>query len=143
MKLNAKLGYVCAALLELGLNWSRKEPVQVQAIARNQRIPIRYLVQILIHLKTLGFVTSERGKQGGYRLNKAPSQIILGDVIREVQGPLVHISGLKSGKSAKVDVFNQIWDEVDEAISKVVDKITLEDMCMRSKNLERTILYEI
>lgn len=69
MKISAKIDYACRALLiELGLHWPDNRPMQVSAIAKRQKIPMNFLVHILITLKELGYVDSIRGKSGGYVL---------------------------------------------------------------------------
>ena len=104
MRVSAKCDYACKALLELALHWPNKEPVQIHEISEKQDIPIKYLVQILIQLKRIGFVDSIRGKEGGYNLAIAPDRITLGKVMREIGGPLLpmanhvgaHDNGTKS-----------------------------------------------
>ncbi|MGB3241335.1 MAG: Rrf2 family transcriptional regulator, partial [Candidatus Omnitrophota bacterium] len=63
MRISARCDYACRALLELSLHWPNEAPVHIQQISENQKIPERYLVQILIQLKRLGLVTSSRGKE--------------------------------------------------------------------------------
>src|SRR3989304_6126785 len=89
MKISARGEYSCLALIELAKEFHNKAPLQIQEIAKRQRIPIKYLVQILLQLKEAGFVTSRRGKEGGYFLAFPPNQIRLGDVIRKMEGPFI------------------------------------------------------
>ncbi len=89
MRISARCDYACRALLELALHWPNIEPVQTYTISEKQDIPMKYLVQILIQLKRMGLVESARGKHGGYSLAKPPNKISLGEVIREVGGPLL------------------------------------------------------
>jgi Rrf2 family cysteine metabolism transcriptional repressor len=49
-------------------------------------VPPNYLVQILIELKSQNIARSVRGKQGGYLLARAPSEITMGGVLRCVHG---------------------------------------------------------
>jgi Rrf2 family protein len=60
-------------------------------LARVERVPKKYLEQILTLLSKRGLLISERGKEGGYRLRKPPDEVTLGDVIRMVDGPLAPI----------------------------------------------------
>lgn len=57
-------------------------------ISEKTRVPLNYLEQILLQLKNLGYVQSKRGVRGGYFLHKPPEQIIIGEVIRQLEGPL-------------------------------------------------------
>ena len=81
MKISAKIDYACRALLELSLHWPSQEPLQVDQIAQRQRVPVKFLTQILIHLKQVGYVESVRGKKGGYLLRKLPKEIKLNDIM--------------------------------------------------------------
>ncbi len=86
MKLSARTEYACLAVMSLAENWSSAAPVQIRRIAEEQGIPARFLVQILSQLKGGSLVTSIRGAGGGYRLNKAPTEITLLDVIETMEG---------------------------------------------------------
>jgi len=101
---------------------------------------MKYLVQILIQLKRMGLVESARGKHGGYSLAKPPNKISLGEVIREVGGPLLPMA---NSATKKESVFATIWTEVEEAMAKVLDKISFEDILNKAKGMEGAIVYQI
>ena len=139
MKIPAKTDYACRALLELSLHWPNTTPVGISTIAKRQRIPMNFLVHILITLKQLGYVDSVRGKSGGYTLVKNPHDIKLNDVI---QG----FSGSESGsprKSQGYHVMNTIWAEVDEAMLTALEKMDFEEIANRQRAQVRTITFEI
>src|SRR5215472_4759389 len=81
MRVSAKAEYACIAMLELATNYAEPQPVRVKAIADAHGIPLRFLVQILLQLKTAGLVASVRGAAGGYQLARRPSEITLADII--------------------------------------------------------------
>ncbi len=140
MRISARCDYACKALLELVLHWPNKEPVKIYTISEKQDIPLRYLVQILIQLKRIGLVASVRGKKGGYILTKPPAKISLGKVIRRIGGPLLPLANSAAKNSS---VFVTIWDEVENAMAKVLDKITFEDILNKAKGLNGAIVYQI
>jgi len=140
MRISAKCDYACRALFELSLHWPSKNPVQLQTISRKQKIPTRYLVQILIQLKGLGMVKSVRGKEGGYNLSLSPNKITLGEVIRQVGGPLLPEANPAIKKGL---VFGAIWKEVEGAIAEVVDRITFEDIVNKARGIKESINYQI
>ena len=140
MRISARCDYACKALLELALHWPSKEPVQLHTISSHQGIPMKYLVQILIQLKRMDIVNSIRGKQGGYILSKLPSKISLGDVIRKTGGPFL---SLASSAVKKDLIFAAIWKEVENAIAKVLDKITFEDITNRARGMDGAAIYQI
>ncbi len=140
MRISAESEYACRALLELALNWPGRKLTQVSAIAKRQDIPIKYLEQILIQLKSARLVESVRGRQGGYRLAKAPREINLGDVMRKIKGPLLQLADTAAQKRS---VFTAIWKEVEGSIVKVLDKINFEDIANKAKSVEGAMVYQI
>jgi Rrf2 family protein len=63
-------------------------PVQIPDIADKQKIPKKFLEQILLELKRAGILESRRGKQGGYLLARPASDITYGEVLRLIDGPV-------------------------------------------------------
>jgi len=61
-------------------------------IAAKNNIPKKFLDAILGELRNAGFVLSRKGKEGGYRLARLPSEIKIGHVIRVLDGPLAPIA---------------------------------------------------
>ncbi|MBI2556966.1 MAG: Rrf2 family transcriptional regulator, partial [Planctomycetes bacterium] len=130
MKISTRGEYSCLALIELAKEFHNKAPLQIQEIAKRQRIPVKYLVQILLQLKEAGFVTSRRGKEGGYFLARPPQKIRLGDVIRKMEGPYLPLPCLERNgcvREAGCDL-KPVWKDVGKAISGVVDNLTFEEL---------------
>lgn len=140
MRVSARCDYACKALLELALNWPGKEPLHIHVISKRQDIPMKYLVQILIQLKRQGLVSSIRGKAGGYILAKPPRDITLGRVMRQIGGPLLPVSGSASKNGS---VFAAVWDEVEDAMAKILDKITFADISKKVKKQDKALSYHI
>src|SRR5437016_10098406 len=91
MKLSVRGEYALRALLVLGLHYG-KNVVRIQTISDEQRIPKRFLEQILNELKSAGVVESKRGIAGGYRLAQPPERVTLAHVIRHMEGALAPVS---------------------------------------------------
>jgi len=140
MRISARSDYACRALLELTLRWPTNEPLSISTISKRQKIPMRYLVQILIQLKRLGFVNSIRGKDGGYNLSKAPEEISLAEVMRGVGGSFLPIA---SSCEDEKSVFAPIWSEVKGAIATVLDRVTFKDIREKVETKKKTIIYQI
>ncbi|MFQ6042772.1 MAG: RrF2 family transcriptional regulator [Candidatus Poribacteria bacterium] len=142
MKISAKCEYACRAVLELSLQFRVNAPIQIQTIADNQNIPKKYLVQILLQLKGAGFVASIRGKEGGYYLTRPPNKIILGEIIREIDGPLLSVSGTdNSTESARI--LRRIWQNVEGGISSIVDNTNFEEISNEVERLKAAGIYYI
>lgn len=140
MGISAKCDYACRAILELALHWPNGKPLSIHQISKNQDIPMKYLVHILIQLKKIGLVESVRGKQGGYKLAKAPHKISLGEVTGEIGGSLLPIA---NSARRNQSVFTEIWKETGKAMSQVLDKITFEDIVNKVKVIKEAIVYQI
>ena len=91
MKLSLRGEYALRALLVLGLHQD-EQVVPIARISSEQKIPKRFLEQILNDLKGAGLVSSRRGVAGGYRLAKPADQIPLATVVRHIEGALAPIS---------------------------------------------------
>jgi len=143
MRLTLRGEYALRALLALGLH-PPAEIVRIQTIADEQRIPKRFLEQILTDLKDAGVVESRRGAQGGYRLARPPAKISLAEVIRHIDGPLAPISCVSErfyepctcpdeSRCGIRDIMRQVRDSV----SQMLEGISLEDVCQRTRILNR------
>jgi len=85
--LSKKTKYAIKALMVLGRNYG-KEPMQIVRIADQERIPKKFLEQILLEMRNAGILYSKKGAGGGYSLNKAPEDIFLSQVMRLIDGPI-------------------------------------------------------
>lgn len=137
MKISAKIDYACRALLELSLHWPNQKPLQVETIAGRQRIPQKFLTQILIHLKQIGYVESVRGKKGGYLLRKLPREIKLNNIMENFQDT----SNPRDEKSNPI--FSPIWREVNQEFLKTMEKFNFEDICNRKREVDNTPTFQI
>lgn len=92
MHLTKRGEYALRALIDLGIaREAGRDLVQIPEIAQYERIPIKFLEAILVQLKDEGFVDSKRGKHGGYFLARPTDSIMIGNVIRKIEGPLAPI----------------------------------------------------
>ncbi len=142
MKIPAKIDYACRALLELSINGANAAPSQVAEIGKKQGIPAKFLIHIMIALKSLGYVDSVRGKSGGYVLIKNPKDICLSDVFKHFGG-LGLSSGEKKVRGKKADAMQAVWDELDLTFIKALETVTFEDIVNRHQQLVKTLTYDI
>ncbi len=68
-----------------------EDPVRVGEIAQNENIPQKFLESILLTLRKSGLLGSKKGKHGGYYLRKEPSEILMTDVMRVLEGPIAMV----------------------------------------------------
>ncbi|MDR3695056.1 Rrf2 family transcriptional regulator [Mucilaginibacter sp.] len=88
--LSKKTKYAIKALVILGKN-ADKPPMQIQKIAEGERIPKKFLEQILLDLRNAGYLYSKKGAGGGYSLNKDPKEIFLVHILRITGGPIAMV----------------------------------------------------
>lgn len=140
MRISAKIDYACRALLELSLHWPNNVPLQINTIAQNRQIPHKFLTQILIHLKQLGYVRSTRGKSGGYLLAKAPRNINLREVVQSFSDT-GNDHDVKQRNNA--DTFTSIWQEIEEETYQAMEMITFEEIIKRESALQNVAMFAI
>ncbi|MDR3349256.1 MAG: Rrf2 family transcriptional regulator [Acidaminococcales bacterium] len=136
MKLSTKGRYGVVAMYDLAAN-SGNSPISLKSVAARQNISEHYLEQLMGQLRRAGLVKSARGAQGGYLLVKHPSEITIGDIVRVMEGPIAPVDCLltddpSSGgycQRTKSCVTRGIWQKVGESIARVLDSITLADLC--------------
>jgi Rrf2 family protein len=132
MKISAKTDYACKALLELALHWPNTTPLRQNIISEKRNIPMKFLAQILIQLKQLGYVNSMRGKMGGYLLSKPPQQILFSDILRDM-AELQWASNTR--RTQKNDIFEIVWRELDEVWLEYMKQINFDTLRQRERNV--------
>ncbi len=66
--------------------------MQIATISAEENISHKYLESILLSLRKAGFLGSKKGKGGGYYMLKAPSEVLMTDVIRVLEGPIAMLA---------------------------------------------------
>jgi Rrf2 family protein len=85
LELTKRADYAIRAVLALS-GAARGERLSVRRIAADQRVPERFLPQVMRDLVLAGVVEGAVGRSGGYRLAKPPAEISLLDVVEAVEG---------------------------------------------------------
>ena len=139
MKISTKGRYALRLMLDIALN-DAKTPVRIKDIAERQQISDKYLEQIVSSLNKAGFVKSLRGPQGGYRLTKKPEEYTVGMILRLIEGSLAPVACLDDdiNNCTRADRCPTLilWEKLYDAISEVVDNITLADLISWKKNMK-------
>jgi Rrf2 family protein len=133
MQISAKLDYGMRALLVLAAAYDGPQTrlIKSEEIATTQEIPFKFLEAILTELRHAGFVISQRGAVGGYRLARPPQSIIVAEVMRAMEGPLAAVRGLRpEAVSYKEPAQNliDVWFAVRVALREVLENISLADI---------------
>jgi Rrf2 family protein len=133
LRLSKKGEYSLRAMIYLSQNYGR-DNVQIQEISENEKIPEKFLSQILLQLKKAGFVQSKRGAGGGYFLIRHPKDITFAEVVRIIDGPLAPLGCVskwahESCEREKNCRLQSIMFEVRNAVSNILENITFNDAC--------------
>jgi Rrf2 family protein len=91
MLLSKKTRYAMIALIKLAKEYGNGA-ILISEIARSENIPQRFLENILLELKKLGYLGSKMGKTGGYYLLRKPEEITLLEIIRHFEGTIAMLS---------------------------------------------------
>ncbi len=131
MKVSTKGRYALRILLDLAEHAGGKN-ISIREIAERQGISDKYLEGIVSRLGAAGYVTSVRGKYGGYRLTKAPAEYTVFDILAVAEDSIALIACLE-------DEVNQceykeqcqtlpFWNHMQMYILKHMKEITLQDV---------------
>jgi Rrf2 family protein len=127
--MSAKTEYAIRAMIELA-GAGPDGSLTSHAIADAQRIPLRFLLNILSDLRRVGLVDSRRGPSGGWWLSKPAQQITVADVVRAADGPLVEIGGARPGQADDVTAatVSDLWITVRTGIRDILEQTTIADL---------------
>jgi Rrf2 family protein len=114
--------------------------VKIHAIAEEEAIPEKFLEGILVTLKNARVVASQRGREGGYRLRRPPGEILVGEVVRIMDGPLapfgdaVELAHRVRTETRHVGLFD-LFLEVRNAAAAILDHRSLADLVARDREI--------
>lgn len=139
LKISTRGRYAVRLMLDLALD-DTDQYITIKSISERQDISSKYLEQIISILNRAGFVKSIRGSQGGYKLSKTPSDYTIGSILRLIEGSLVPVACMddspnqcpRCGECVTLD----IWQKIDDAVSGVVDNITLADLVAKQHAMD-------
>ncbi len=142
MKITKRGEYGLKTLLALVLVYGQRT-LSLREISIHEKLPVKFLEQIMMILKRNELVESVKGKHGGYSLSRPPEEIMVGEVIRAVDGPLSPIATAEEiQKRIQRDdhhpgLYSVLLD-VRNAVSDILDHKSLADVCARSRELTRS-----
>ena len=133
MNLSRRSEYALRALIDLGIAQELGRPMlQVTELAAKEKLPTKFLEQILTQLRLAGYVETKRGKLGGYSLGKPSTRIKLGAVIRLLDGPLAPLPCVSQSAYHRCTCpdeahcgLRMVMFVVRNAITRVLDRASL------------------
>jgi Rrf2 family protein len=137
MRISRKGEYALRAMTYLALNY-KKGSVPIHEISEREKIPQKFLEQILLQLKRTGLLESKRGIRGGYSLLRDPKRVSLARIIREIDGPLAPLGCVSKWAHVRCPDerscgLRKVMLGVRNVVAEMLEGITLEDACRRGK----------
>ena len=107
--------------------------VSLGDVARRQHISRKYLEQVISLMHKAGYVESQRGKGGGYRLTRKPEDYTLGELLRAAEGSLAPVSCLDCRSDELCPQVGTcptvgVWRDLGRVTASYLDSKTLADL---------------
>lgn len=141
-----KSRYALKALVYLARN-DQQGPVLISSIAEAEGIPRKFLEAILLELRNHGVLASRRGKHGGYSILGKPEDIMLGEVIRVLTGPLAPVPCLSKTayqrcgecRNEATCAVRVLLADVHTATLQILDHTSLADLVLKVRDPAATL----
>jgi Rrf2 family protein len=139
--ISKKTKYAIKALVALAKR-KDKSPMTISEIAKQEKIPKKFLEAILLDLRRQGILKSKIGIGGGYYLLMKPKDIVLTRLLRNIDGPIallpcVSLNFYERCEDCKDEVtcgIRKTFIEVRDATLKILSETTLEDILKKEKS---------
>jgi len=137
MRLTNKSEYALLALVALARNYEQGL-ISGEVLAQTQRIPKRFLQQILFALKHGGFIRSAKGSAGGYALARAPERITVAEVVRFFEGALAPTTSTSRNYYQPSPIERehgliQLFSEIRNRVASLLEETTLAEVAFAGK----------
>lgn len=129
MRVSAKVDYALRAMAELAA--APPGLMTAEQLASAQHIPPKFLESILSQLRSGGLVASQRGAVGGYQLARPANEISIADVIRELEGPIATVRGVRPDEleyEGAAAALRDVWLDLRTRMRDVLEQTTLADL---------------
>lgn len=131
MKISTKGRYALRVLIDLSENGKNKN-VSIREVAARQEISDKYLEGIVARLSAAGYVTSLRGKYGGYRLTKEPQDYTVYDILAATEDSMALIACLEEEMNPcprhEACATLPFWEHLQTYITDYLKNVTLQDV---------------
>ncbi len=139
MKISYRGLYALKALIHLAEAHERGL-AKIHDIAAEESIPVKFLESILVTLKNARILASQRGREGGYRLRRPPEEILVGEVVRIMDGPLAPFGdAVELAHRVRTEPRHPglyaLFLDVRNAAARILDHTTLADLLERNRAL--------
>ena len=145
MKISTKGRYAIRLMLDLAEH-SNNGNVSLKDISDRQNISLKYLEQIVNMLSRAGLVRSQRGSNGGYRLERPADKISTGDILRITEGNIAPVACLEDEENtcprAAQCLTLPLWQGLYRVMNEYLDSVKISDlMANKSRDAMDMCLY--
>jgi Rrf2 family protein len=131
----AQLDYAVRGLVSLAL--ATDDRTKIEVLASDHGLSRKFLAQVLVELRNVGIVTTQRGSDGGYGLARPPEQIRLIDVFDAVS-PGQATEPSPSTESLAADLSRCAWTTLGGVVRAALANVTLADLLTAPQRDDRT-----
>jgi Rrf2 family protein len=135
MRLTMRGDYGLRAMIDLAAHYGQG-PIPSADIAARQRIPERFLDQLLLALRRAGLLQSLRGAQGGHLLARPPARISMGEVLTALEDHVAPMECLPNPDACPLTAgcaIREVWAQVEEFARQLLGATTLEQLAQRHR----------
>ena len=136
MNVTSKGRYALRVMMDLAQH-TEDGFVSLKTVAERQGISMKYLEMIVGCLKKAELLDSTRGKEGGYRLNRAPEAYSVGEILHSIEDNLAPVACIKDGviqcERAELCATVPMWKELDDITNAYLYGVTLQDLLSGDK----------
>ena len=143
MKISTRGRYGVRLLIDLAEHADQSH-VPLAQIADRQKVSARYLEQVAVILKRAGYIRSIKGASGGYTLSRNPVDIMIGDVLRTLEGDMLVVDNPRPGEEEsllKRCIRTSVYSCLNERIASVIDTISLSSLVGTSDDTDAPMYY--
>lgn len=131
MKISKKCRYGLRALIDLSAN-SENEYMVLGTLAERNHISPQYLEQVFASLRRAGIVKGIKGSQGGYRLNVAPKELTMSEILEALDGSYQideeEMPEDRHGRGIAASIQSLVIDQINGQLEELLKSITLDDL---------------
>lgn len=135
LRVSTKGEYGVRIMVDLARHYGGR-PRSLTDIAQAESLPLAYLEQLVKLLRECepALVSSTRGAHGGYRLNRSPQEISMGEIVRVLEGPIAPMICATEGEMTQICGYLEacktkyLWARVRDAVAQTLDTMTLAEL---------------
>ncbi len=146
MKISTKGRYAIRLMIDIAQH-SNGGNVSLKDVSKRQNISLKYLEQIVNMLSKAGFLRSQRGSQGGYKMLRRPDEYTVGDILRVTEGEMAPVACLEDevNRCQRVNECPTIkfWTGLYNTINQYLDSTTIADLVNNAEENSEDFCYYI